>query len=65
MLQDFGANPDQVIELSGVAEHFSMADAEDWSDMGEGQNSSGLALAKSKSKPMSGYRGSSVERWVS
>eukprot|EP00435_Cladocopium_sp_Y103_P011900 s3832_g3.t1 len=56
MLQDFGANPDQVIELSGLTEHYQLDEPGEWTDMESMQDDTGMAVAKSKSKPRAGYR---------
>jgi len=56
LLQDFGASPDQIIELAGLTDHFDIA-SEDW---GLPDASEGAASAKAKCKPSRfGYRATS------
>eukprot|EP00435_Cladocopium_sp_Y103_P051560 s1160_g16.t1 len=52
MLQDFGANPDQVIELSSLTEHYRL-DEQEWTDTEMTPPEPGMIAAKSKSKPVS------------
>ena len=59
MLRDYGANPDHVLELSGLTEQFDLTQADDeWSALQDGDQQ--MAQAKAKSAPSSGrmgYRG--------
>eukprot|EP00435_Cladocopium_sp_Y103_P050503 s1907_g15.t1 len=56
LLQDFGANPDQVIELSGLTEHFNLDDEEGWSRECDDPMPAGVA-PKAKARSSSGWRG--------
>jgi hypothetical protein len=52
LLRDFGANPDQIIELSDLAEEYHLPDQDEYLSLAS-------AKAKAKSAPAhtAGYRG--------
>ena len=56
MLRDFGANPDMIMELSGLTEEFSMATDDEWAEVKSPSSASG-SVPKAKAKA-SGYRAS-------
>ena len=56
LLQDFGANPDQVIELCGLTEHYHIGAEDGWTDEMEVPLPARM-MAKAKARPSSGYRG--------
>ena len=57
LLQDFGANPDQMIELCGLTEHYNMTDGEKWNlEAGSEAVRSEVPAARPKAKAYSAYR---------
>jgi hypothetical protein len=56
LLQDFGANPDQVIELCGLTECYSMETGDEWLQAVEDEATKSGVSSKAKAKPASGYR---------
>ena len=55
MLKDFGANPDMIMELSGLTEEYSMATDDEWAEVKTPGSQASTSGTKPKAKA-SGYR---------